>query len=492
MRVAFVTSEVHPFSKTGGLADVARALPKALNAAGVATTVFSPLYRSVRDWMAAAAGVQITTLDLPHKLSFAGQPHGFRYRCLTQHGTSYVFVENDALFDRERLYVGEDGRDYPDNVVRFAFFCQSVVTYCGALPEPPTIVHANDWQAALLPIYLKTVARDVLPAVRSVLTVHNLGYQGIFAREQLPATGLGWNLFHPEALEFYDQLNLLKGGIVFADAVTTVSPTYAQEIQAEEQGAGLHGVMRAHAHKLRGILNGIDIEEWNPKTDSRLPAHFDRADLKGKASCKSALQWRMKVAVRSDAFLLGVVSRLDHQKGIHLIVQAMEMLGDRDIQLVTLGTGSRDLEDRLRVLATAHPERVSVVVGFDESLAHLIEAGADAFLMPSAYEPCGLNQMYSQRYGTVPIVRETGGLCDTVVDYTAAAVASNRASGFTFRPLAAAPLVDAISRAEQLYRSAPAAWRALITDIMGIDRSWQQSARAYRALYEQIEFRSDS
>lgn len=485
MHVAYVTSEVHPFSKTGGLADVARSLPNALNAAGVRTTVFSPLHRSVRDWL-QAADAAVTTVDFPHKLAFAGEPHGFRYQCLVHDGTPYVFVENDAFFDRPRLYVGEDGHDYPDNVARFAFFCQAVSTYCVAQRERPRIVHVNDWQAALLSIYLKTVAQDALGPVRSVLTVHNLGYQGIFPREHLPATGLGWNLFHPEALEFYDQINLLKGGIIFADAVTAVSPTYAREIQTEDLGAGLHGVMRAQAYKVSGILNGIDVDEWNPKTDPRLPAHYDRTDLAGKASCKSALQWRMKLPVRADAFLLGVVSRLDRQKGLHLIIEAMEQLDDCDIQLATLGTGARELEDRLRALARSRPERVAVVVGFDESLAHLIEAGADAFLMPSAYEPCGLNQMYSQRYGTVPIARETGGLRDTVLNFTPQRLAHGSASGFTFAPLEVGALVDAIRRAEHVYRSDPSTWRALVTHIMGIDHSWQQSAAEYRVLYANL------
>lgn len=486
MRIAYVSSEVHPFSKTGGLADVGRALPSALNADGVATTVLSPLYRSVREWI-GSHDVPVTAVAFPPTLSIAGQPSSFRYQCLTYDGTPYVFVQNDSLFDRPRLYVDDDGRDYADNVDRFAFFCQAASTYCASMPQRPAIVHVNDWQASLMPMYLQTIGRaSIGPSVRSVLTVHNLGYQGIFPREQLPATGLGWNLFHPEALEFYGQINLLKGGIIFADAVTTVSATYADEIQTEAQGAGLHGVLRTQRHKLIGILNGIDAGEWNPKTDSRLPAHYDHTDLKGKAACKSALQWRMKVPVRAAAFLLGVVSRLDRQKGIHLLIEALQQLSDVDIQLVTLGTGARDLEDGLRALAASYPERVSVIVGFDESLAHLIEAGADAFLMPSAYEPCGLNQMYSQRYGTVPIVRATGGLRDTVVDYTPEHLASATASGFTFGPLAVAPLVDAIRRAEHLYRTEPATWRALVTHIMGIDHSWQQSARAYRALYERL------
>ena len=485
MQIAYVSSEVHPFSKTGGLADVARSLPTALNAAGVDTTVFSPLHRSVREWIATSA-VPVVTSDLPHKLSFAGQPHGFRYCRLTHGGTPYVFVDNDTLFDRPRLYIGDDGRDYPDNVTRFAFFCQAVLTYCASQPAPPRIVHANDWQSALLPIYLKTIGRDALGPVPSVLTIHNLGYQGIFPREQLPATGLGWNLFHPDGLEYYDQINLLKGGIIFADAVTAVSPTYAREIQSEEHGAGLHGVMQAQQHKVSGILNGIDVDEWNPKTDPRLPAHYDRTSLAGKVSCKSALQWRMKLPVRADAFLLGVVSRLDRQKGIHLIVEAMERLGDHAIQLVSLGTGARDLEDQLRALAAARPDRVSVVIGFDESLAHLIEAGSDGFLMPSAYEPCGLNQMYSQRYGTVPIARETGGLRDTVVNFTPAGLAAGTASGFTFSSLTVDALIDAILRAEQLFRTDPATWHALVTHIMQIDHSWQQSAKEYRALYERL------
>ena len=485
IRVAYVSSEIHPFSKTGGLADVAHSLSAALGAAGVSTTVFSPCYSSVRDRLNAERHAP-DSLRLPQPIWVAGEPLPVSYLCLRRGGGRLVFVVNDLFYDRPHLYLDAQGRDYPDSVARFAYFCRAVLEYVLHTGEIPDVVHANDWQSALAPIYLKTIYRQALPSVRSLLTIHNLGYQGLFPPEDLSATGLGSELFHPESLEFYGRLNLLKGGVVFADAVNTVSPSYAEEIQTVEFGKGLDGVIRAHRHKLSGILNGIDVEEWDPATDPRLPAHFSSETLKGKDGCKSALQWRAQLPVRAEAMLLGVVSRFDVQKGMHLIVDGFANNADLDLQLVVLGAGDRQIEEQMRGLAAAFPQRVAVIVGFDESLAHLIEAGADAFLMPSAYEPCGLNQMYSHRYGTIPIVRETGGLKDTVIDCTPERLATGQASGFTFRSFTAEELAATIRRAEQLYREHPESWTALVKQVMRLDHSWDYSARAYRELYERL------
>lgn len=486
MRIAFVTPEVRPFSKTGGLADVSDALPAALVGLGVDVTVFTPCHRSVIQW-AAEQGAGFEEIEAPGDLWIGDQRYPLLYRRFEHAGRRVVFVVNDALFDRPHPYLDEQGRDYPDSVARFSYFCRAVLDYYRFADEAPPLFHVHDWQASLVPVYLKTTySYSQVAAARSLLTIHNLGYQGLFPAAQIYATGLGWDVFHPEALEFYGQLNLLKGGAVFADALSTVSPTYAREIRTPQYGRGLHGVMQAQGHKLTGILNGIDVQAWDPATDPYLPARFDAEDPSGKGVCKRALQERFGLPARSRAFLVGSISRLDRQKGIPLLIDAWPLLKDLDVQFVLLGSGDRALEEAVRTLARNHPERVAVSVGFDDEIAHLIEAGADAFAMPSEYEPCGLNQMYSQRYGTVPVVRDTGGLADTVANASPARLASGKASGFSFRRSDPAALAQAIRRAARLYFDDPTAWRALSALIMRIDHSWSRSAKAYLRLYEKI------
>lgn len=485
MRLAFVTSEVAPFSKTGGLADVSDALPAALAALGLEVAVFSPLYRSAA---ATIERLELVAEETTGPTLWVGdERHTARYRTVTREGCRFVFVVDDAFYDRPGLYVGGNGVDYADNVARSAFLCRAVLEYCRSRAPAPDVFHLNDWQTALAPVYLKTLYRHPeLAAARSVFTVHNLAYQGRCGAEQLYATGLDWGVFHMGGLEFYGRLNLLKGGLVFADAITTVSPSYAEEIQLPAFGHGLDGVLRAARDRLTGILNGIDTRRWDPATDPLLPARYDAAHLRAKAVCKRALQERAGLPVRADAFLLGAVSRFDVQKGIPLIADAMRIAAPLPVQLVTLGSGDAALEQRMRALAAAFPRQVAVIVGFDEDLAHLIVAGADAFLMPSAYEPCGLSQMYSQRYGTVPIVHATGGLKDTVTDYTAERLAAGTASGFCFSLFDAAHLADAILRAWRLYSGAPQAWQRLQACCMALDHSWSTSARAYVGLYERL------
>jgi starch synthase len=485
VRVAFVTSEVHPFSKTGGLADVSHALPAALAELGLEVTIFSPLYRSSA---AAIARLDLAAEDESGPTLWIGdERHTVRTRSLTRDGCRYVFVVDEAFYDRATLYVAPDGTDYPDNVARFAFLCRAVLEYGLTRDRTPDLFHLNDWQAALIPLYLRTVyRRPALTAARSLFTLHNLGYQGRYPAPQLYATGLDWSVFHPGGLEFYGQLNLLKGGLVFADAITTVSPSYAEEIQTPALGNGLDGVLRGARDKLSGILNGIDTRRWDPRTDARLPARFDADDLQGKRTCRRAVQERLALPVRADAFLLGAISRFDVQKGIALIADALRLVGRLPIQLAVLGSGDAGLEQRMRALAAAYPQQVAVVIGFDETLAHLIEAGADAFVMPSAYEPCGLNQMYSQRYGTVPIVHATGGLKDTVLDYTPQRLAAGTATGFSFAHFDAAHLGEATLRAWRLFSEAPQDWRRLQRICMGLDHSWGRSARAYADLYARL------
>ena len=485
MRVAFVTPEVNPFSKTGGLADVSDALPAALARLGVEVTVFSPLYRSAASTL-DRLGLTVEETGGP-ALWIGDERHAPRYRSAIREGCRLVFVGDEAFYDRPSLYVDADGADYADNVARFAFLCRSVLEYYVARGAAPDVFHLNDWQTALAPVYLKTIYRQPsFAGARTVLTLHNLGYQGRYPAPQLYATGLDWGVFHIGALEFYGQINLLKGGVIFADAITTVSPSYAEEIRQPAFGNGLDGVLRDAAGKLSGILNGIDTRSWDPAADPVLPARFSAADLRGKAVCKRALQERVRLPAQPDTLLLGAISRFDVQKGIPLIVDALRMLAPLPVQLVALGSGDAALEQRLRTLAAAQPQRVAVTIGFDEHLAHLIEAGADAFLMPSAYEPCGLNQMYSQRYGTVPIVHATGGLKDTVVDYTPQRLAAGVASGFGFDRFNAAHLAEAILRAWHLFTNARSDWRRLQEICMQLDRSWTTSARAYAALYARL------
>lgn len=479
MRVTFATSEVHPFSQTGGLADVSEALPAALAALGCEMTVVSPLYRSAAEAI-AAADLAVDMATGP-RLSIGGVGQPVRYRIVERHDCRFVFVEHDGYYDRPTLYVDRQGADFADNLARYTFLCRAALAYHRR--QPPDVFHCNDWQTALIPLFLRAAGPN--PA-RTVLTVHNLAYQGRFPATELPITGLDATWFHLGGLEFYGGVNLLKGGLLFSDTVTAVSPSYAEEIQTPAAGRGLGGVLRAARDKVRGIANGIDVERWNPATDPHLPATFDADRLAGKAACKRALQRRSGLPVERRALLLAAISRFDWQKGIPLICDAFRLVAPLGIQLVILGSGDAAIEAQVRTLAQAYPTQVAATVGFDEALAHQIEAGADAFVMPSAYEPCGLNQMYSQRYGTVPIVHATGGLKDTVVDYTPARLAAGRASGFHFATFDAAHLADAILRAWRLYHGAPRSWRRLMVDCMRLDHSWLRSARAYLGLYEEL------
>jgi starch synthase len=486
MRVAVVTSEVVPFSKTGGLADVSRALPRELAQTGHRVTVFTPYYKSCQDWF-NQHGPESEYRELPYGVWIGSDELPLRYISMEAAGVEYVFVISPELFLRDHLYLEHGKHDYPDNVSRFSFFSRAVLEYALSRGIEYDVFHANDWQSALVPVYLKTLYdRPQLQTARSLLTIHNLGYQGLFPKEQIFATGLGWEHFNAEELEFYDNLNLLKGGIVFADAVNTVSPHYASEIQTPEYGAGLDGVLRAHRSKLSGILNGIDNSLWDPQSDQHTPDKFSAESLAGKRNCKKLLQREFGLPLRTSSLLLGVISRLDVQKGIDLIIDAFKRVAELDIQLVLLGSGSPLLEEQLMELARSYTGQIGLQLGFNEPLAHRIIAGADAFLMPSRYEPCGLTQMYAHRYGTVPIVHETGGLKDTVTNYTPKRLKKHTASGFTFRVTEGRKLADAIRRAAKLYFTERRKWNKLQRSIMALDHSWQASAAQYTALYEAL------
>jgi starch synthase len=385
-------------------------------------------------------------------------------------------VDHAGYYDRPALY-GE-----PDDCERYVFFCRSVLAALPALGFTPHVIHANDWQTGLIPVYLETLVRDAPPYadVASVFTVHNLAYQGVFWHYDLPMTGLGWDLFTPAGIEFYGHVSLLKGGLVFGDLLTTVSPTYAREIQTPEFGERLNGVLRERSADLVGILNGLDVEAWNPATDPDIPKRFDRDDPGGKAACAAALRAEVGLPdIGGRAPLVGVVSRLAEQKGIDLVADSVPAIRAGGGQLVVLGAGEAPLERLLGELAQAHPESVAVRIGFDDRLARRIYAGADLFLMPSRYEPCGLGQLIALRYGTIPIVRRTGGLADTVRPWDRT---TGEGTGFLFDELSAAGCGAALARAFAAHADGPA-WRRLVANAMAADFSWDASAEAYVTCY---------
>jgi starch synthase len=473
MDVLFVASEVAPFSKTGGLGDVAGALPKALAGRGHRVTVVTPRYGTIDP---TARRLE----RLPHGLWAGG--HGFAlYRA---DGPAPVyFVEHGHFFGERRGIYNEHGRDYLDNAERYAFFTRAALTLPRVLGFSPDVVHVHDWQTALAPwlISHEFAGQPWAPRARTVFTVHNLAYQGVFGAEHAPRSGLPVTVFRPEAMEFHGALNLMKGGLVFSDAISTVSPGYAREIQTTEFGDGLDGLLRHLGHKVTGILNGIDVEEWDPAKDRFTRAHYSAQDLSGKARCKEALQAELGLPIRPEVPLVAMVGRLAEQKGIDLVAAAMGELLGLELQLAVLGSGRHDYEEMFRRVARERPDRVAARIGFDEGLAHRMEAGADLFLMPSRFEPCGLNQMYSLRYGTVPVVRAVGGLEDTVADYDGA----SRGTGFKFRDYRPQALLHALRRALDVFRDR-AAWSGIMARGMVLDFSWSASAAGYEQLFERL------
>lgn len=473
MRVLFCASEIVPLAKTGGLADVAGALPAALAGRGIDVRLAMPKYRGVELSGATALGrISVTLGDgtaegalLEGRLPDAGLP--------------IWLVEQPEFFDRGGLY-GEGGRDYPDNLARFTFFCRAVAQGLARADWQPDVIHCNDWQTALLPILMRV---EGAPRAASVFTIHNLAYQGLFPVDQFPITGLPPSVFTMRGLEFWGQVNLLKGGLYFADVLTTVSATYAREIQTREFGAGLEGVLRDRADDLVGILNGVDYGVWDPQVDGLIPARYSADDMDGKAICKRALQRALKLPARPQVPIVGMVTRLADQKGLDLVAEIIDELLDVGVQFVLLGTGDPRYHRLFEELHARRRRQVGLRLGFDNALAHLIEAGADIFLMPSRYEPSGLNQLYSLRYGTVPVVRRTGGLADSIVDATPEAVAAGRANGFVFEAYDSQVLLAAVRRAVAAYRD-PGIWRALQQSGMRADFSWARAAGRYVALYE--------
>lgn len=482
MRVAYLSSEVAPFAKTGGLADVAGSLPVALRALGVETAIFMPLYREVR-----RNQHELELLPYTLTLHQDGVDREVRFCQLREphQGVPVYFIAYDPYFDRSQLYT-ENGKDYPDNLARFALYCRASLELMRMMDWRPDVVHGNDWQTALALVYCKTLYQGspTFSRAKMLMTIHNLAFQGTFSKEQYAVTGLDWSLFGINGLEFFGKINLLKGGLIYADHITTVSKQYAKEICSEEFGCGLQGVLCSRADALSGILNGVDYSAWEPATDALIPARYSPADLSGKAANKAALQTEMGLEPSPRTPLIGMVTRLDRQKGLELVIKAFPRLMELDLQLVLLGTGDETLQAKFDALAKAYPKVFRPRFAFDNRLAHLIEAGSDIFLMPSLYEPCGLNQMYSLRYGTVPVVRKTGGLADTVQNYSAT---TGKGNGFVFAKPMPGELVKAVRRAVDLYRNEPERWRELMLHGMKLDFSWNASARAYEQLYIRLQ-----
>ena len=473
-----IGSEARPFSKTGGLADVLGALPPALQRLGWDATVALPRYRGV------SAGTLVDTFPV----TSGGYTRDARiFEAPLADGARALLVDCPDLYDRPGLY-SVDGVDYPDNPRRFAFLTRAVFEYVARRGQPPSIVHAHDWQAGLAPVYLRTLyaAHPVLGGTPSVFTIHNLAYQGLFESDWLPRVDLGWDQFGVDRLEFYSRISFLKGGIVDAHAITTVSRRYAMEIQTPALGFGFDGILRARAADLTGILNGIDVEEWDPAYDPFLPAPFAAGTLAGKREAKAALLARYGLPRDETALtrpLVGMVSRMVDQKGFDLIAATLPELMQLDAAFVVLGTGESRYQEMWRAVAARHPDRVGARIGFDESLAHLIEGGADIFLMPSRFEPCGLNQMYSMRYGTVPVVHGVGGLADTVVDELATPKPDEGGTGFVFADYTPEALLGTVTRALARFGE-PRRWAALQAAGMQQDFSWDRSAQEYVKIYE--------
>ena len=484
LRILFVTPEVTPFARTGGLGDVTGALPKALAALGHDVRVVMPLYQTVRDGAFSVtellADLQVP-LAIGNRTARVWQGH-LPEREESSARVSVYCIEQDEYFARPGLYGSENG-DYPDNAVRFTFFCRAALALAGRLDWFPHIFHCHDWQTALIPAWMRFLPGldPRLSAAATVYTVHNLAYQGLFPVWAFPLTGLPPILFQPAGVEFLGFVSFTKTGLLYADALTTVSPTYAEEICTPEFGFGLDGVLRTRRDALVGILNGADYAVWNPEHDPFLAARYNAADLRGKTICKAALLRTFNLPEDLDIPLIGMISRLVDQKGIDLLAAALDRLLTLNLRLVILGSGYAPYEEFLTALGRTYPQKIGVRLGFDDALAHQIEAGSDCFLMPSRYEPCGLNQIYSLRYGTIPIVRATGGLRDTVVPFNPA---TSQGTGFVFQQATGDALLAAVSEAVRVFADR-AAWHRLLQNAMAQDFSWGRSAARYVDLYRQ-------
>lgn len=458
MKILFCASEAAPFAKEGGLADVVGSLPLELSRLGQEAAICLPFYKSVKK-----SGYKFSTIS-----------EEILYTDITKNIRVY-FIRNDKYFGREHIY-GDAQGDYIDNLERFSFFCQKALELIEKINFKPDIIHCNDWQTALIPVYIKTkYANRIYKGIKTLLTIHNLGYQGLFPKEQFLKLGLDVSLFSLEGLEFYGKVNLLKGGIIYADLLSTVSPTYAKEIQTQEFGFGLDGLMRRRNSALYGILNGIDYKIWNSASDKFIFRHYNLKNIKDKYANKEQLKKQCGINTKKDTILFGFVGRLAQQKGIDLFVSAAEEIARLEAQFIILGYGQEYYHNLLNSLAQKYPKKFFINIKFDEELAHRIYAGCDALMMPSYYEPCGLGQMISFRYATVPLVYATGGLSDTV----------NEGNGFIFYRYAQQDLLNAVLEAVNAYKNKEA-WSNIMKEGLKLDFSWGQSAKRYLELYKRL------
>ena len=486
MNILFASSEVAPFAKTGGLADVCGALPIELARLGHNVAVVMPAYRHVQE-----SGQPIEPLHVKFDVPIGNKIVRGRLLKSSLPGSNVpvYFVENNDYFDRPELYRVK-GEDFKDNCERFAFFSRAVLESIRLLKIGVDVVHCHDWQTGLIPALLNIeyLHAHGYESIASLITVHNLAYQGLFWHWDMGLTGLDWKYFNMHQMEFYGKLNLLKTGIVFADGITTVSQRYAEEIQSPDLGCGLEGILQERREALEGIVNGIDDAIWNPGTDPHLPARYDVSNWgEGKAANKAALQVELGLPLSPQTPLIGLIGRLADQKGWDLVAEVMrKWVREVEAQWVILGTGEPKYHALLDELVRDAPHKVAARLTFSEPLAHRIEAASDMFLMPSHYEPCGLNQLYSLRYGTVPVVRATGGLSDTVTDASDEAIARGAATGFSFVSYEASALEYAVGRAVSTYHHKPDVWRQLVQTGMGQDWSWRKSAERYVEVYQRV------
>ena len=456
-KVLFVSTEVTPYAKTGGLADIAGSLPPVLKEMGLDIRVIMPKYK----------GIDIKA-----------------DQTMLSNSVPLYFIENDNYYKREYIYSTPEG-DYPDNMERFAYFCKETLGRIKREGFKPDIIHANDWETALIPVYLKTIyAEDeFFKDTKTVFTIHNLAYQGIFKASQWSETGLSPELFNPaKGLKHYEKINLMKGALIFADHITTVSPRYAEEIQGDEYGFGLQDVLSSRKENISGIINGIDYLCWDPSSDPQIPQNFDINSLNKKSINKQHLQTEMGLEIGRDIPLIAAIGRLTDQKGWDLIVESIDEICEEDLQLIVLGEGEKKYQDVMMEISKKYPLKISINIKFDSTLAKKIYAAADIFLMPSKFEPCGLGQLISYRYATVPLARETGGLADTIIDYTED---EKHGTGFLFKDYKSKDLIEALERTLDTYRDRRA-WRNIQKRIIRSDYSWKNSAEDYNNLYKNV------
>ena len=477
LRILFVTPEAVPFAKTGGLADVAGGLPKSPPALGCDIKLIMPYYRMVKQsgfpHQYLGGEIEVPMGDEKLKADI--------YLGHLDQDIPVYFIGREEFFDREYLYSTSKG-DYFDNAERFIFFSKAALNFCQHIGFSPDILHHHEWQTGLIPAYLKSVYHidPLFSHTAAVFTIHNIAYQGLFKKEKFWLTGLPAEMYNPEGIEFWERINFMKAGIVYADVINTVSQKYSEEIQTPEFGYGLEGILRKRRKDLYGILNGVDYQDWDPSHDSHLIARYDFKDISGKRECKKDLLKEFHLpSSLENAPLLGMISRLADQKGFDLLMEILEELFALDIGFVLLGTGEQKYHDLFAQVAHKYPQKAGIRIAYDDRLAHKIEAGADFFLMPSKYEPCGLNQIYSLKYGTIPVVRATGGLDDTITHYDPA---TKKGNGFKFARYDAKEFLNLIKMAIRFYTQ-PEHWRQLLRNAMTADFSWERSAEAYLQLY---------